>query len=357
MDRHLSPILFGANFGDGEALTHEAFELTTAREMGFKEDWLQRAIAQTPELVLAACREADLTDEAWMFWTREFSVESVGIIDILLVSESGRVAIIETKLSYNPEGRRLSLAQTLEYAIHFPSVDASRLPPVPERNGRPFADLDSVQSRIQEGDFLIVIAGDRLDSRAVKLGQSLLGRHLVRGWELALVEVAVFRAVPDDGSRKGLLVPHLRGAIIPERRQVVRIKVEGDRTRVDVETAAPVATEAPPPKLTEEEFFARLPAEHRVFADGLRALRAKHPSVTFGFWKTALVLENRGMEILEFFLDGQVKFREWNFEKELGQELGSFYKERLKPLFPKAINFTPVSKSSTSRGRHRYWHC
>jgi hypothetical protein len=62
---------------------------------------------------------------------------------------------------------------------------------------------------------------------------------------LALVEVAVFRPVPDDGSRRGFLVPHLRGAIIPERRQVVLIKIEGDRTRVDVKASVPVATDDP----------------------------------------------------------------------------------------------------------------
>ncbi|MBV9656724.1 MAG: hypothetical protein JO295_01315 [Verrucomicrobia bacterium] len=353
MDRHLSPILFGANFGDSEAPTHTAFGLATAWEMGFKENWLQRAIAQNIELVIAACREAGLTEETWMFWAREFAVESVGIIDILLVSESGRIAIVETKLSYNPEGRRSVVAQTLEYAIHFPSVDSSRLPPVPELNGRPFADQDSVQRRIQEGDFLIIITGDRLDSRAVKLGQSLLGRHLVRGWELALVEVAVFRAVPDDGSRQGLLVPHLRGAIIPERRQVVRIKVEGDRTRVDVETAAPVATDAPP-KLTEEEFFAKLPVDQRDFADELRVLRANYPSVVFRFEKTfgttALIFETRKKNILELYPDGQIKFREWEFEKDLGQELGSYYKEKLRSLFPKAMkSYTSIERLDAGR--------
>ncbi len=335
MDRYLSPVLFGADFGDDGAPTQAAFALTTAREMGFKEDWLQRAIAHNPELVVAACREAELTDEEWMFWAREFSVESAGNIDVLLVSESGRVAIVETKLSYNPEGRRSVIAQTLEYAIHFPLV--SRLPPLPEVNGQPFVDLDTVQSRIQEGDYLLIITGDRLDSRAVKLGQSLLGQHLVRGWELALVEVAVFRSMLDDHSRNGLLVPHLRGAIIAERRQVVQITIAGDRTRIDVKPLAPVASGSPRQEPTEDEFFARLPVEHRAFADRLRGLREKHPSVSFRFGKSALIFESRGKNILEFYPDGKIKFRAWSFERDLGQEISAYYQEKLWALFPKAM--------------------
>ena len=348
MDRYLSPIIFAADFDGAEAPTHAAFESTTAREMGFKEDWLQRAIAHNPELVIAACREADLTDEEWIFWAREFPVESAGNIDILLVSESGRVAIIETKLSYNPEGRRSVVAQTLEYAIHLPVV--SRLPPLPEAKGQPFVDLDTVQSRIQEGDYLLVITGDRLDSRAVKLGQSLLGQHLVRGWELALVEVGVFRKTPDDGSRNGLLVPHLRGAIVAERRQVVQITIEGDRTRVDVKPLVPVAAAAKTQNLTRVEFFEKLSAEFQSFAAELLSLEEKHPSVALRFGKAALIFDAAGKNILELYLDGRIKFRAWDFDRDLGQEISLYYQEKLGQLFPRAMkSYTSNEKIDAQR--------
>jgi len=70
---------------------------------------------------------------------------------VLLVSESGRVAIVETKLSYNREGRRSVLAQLLDYAVHLPEEIERR--PV---SGLP-ADLPvsekAVQERIERGDF------------------------------------------------------------------------------------------------------------------------------------------------------------------------------------------------------------
>ena len=313
--------------------------------MNFKEDWRQRAIAGNPEIVIAPCREAGLTDEAWTSWVREFHVDSAGNIDVLLISESGRVAIVETKLSYNPEGRRSVVAQTLEYAIHLPAVDEVRLPPIPLIDGRPFVEREAVLSRIQEGDYLLIVTGDRLDSRAVKLGKSLLGRHLVNTWDLALVEVAVFRHRMSAGSPGCLLVPHLRGAIIPEQRQVVRIVIEGDRTRVDVESTAPVAVGAPRQKQNEEEFFAGVPAELKAFAEGLRGLRERYPTVSIGYGSSSLILRHRGANMLEFYRDGRVRFRTNYFEQALGQVVGQEYREKLKALLPAAMQMNyPTEK-------------
>lgn len=71
MDRYLSPVLFTAEptKRDG-ASSQAAYVLRTAAELGFKEDWLQNAIANEPELVIAPCREAELVDEGekWCFW-------------------------------------------------------------------------------------------------------------------------------------------------------------------------------------------------------------------------------------------------------------------------------------------------
>ncbi len=239
MDRQLSADLYAADFAAIDQPTTPAFHQATAKEAGFDEDWLQLAIARNPELVLGACRAAGLIDdEAWSVWDREVRVDPAGNVDVLLVSESGRVGLVETKLSYNPEGRRSVIAQALEYAIHFPDVDPSRLPPIPEVDGRPFADAGDVQRRIRDGDYLLIVAGDRLDSRAVKLGQSLLGRHLVHGWTLAMVEVSVYQPASPG---RCLLVPHIRGTIVPEERHVVRVVVEGERTRVTVDPGSPVS--------------------------------------------------------------------------------------------------------------------
>lgn len=337
MDRYLSPVLFEADPASGHARSRGVFELATARELAFSEDWLQRAIAENPDIVIRPCREAGLTDEAWMLWAREFTVESAGNIDILLVSESGRIAIIETKLSYNPEGRRSVVAQTLEYAIHLPAVDANRFPPVPEMNGRPFAEKEAVYARIQEGDYLLIVTGDRLDARAVKLGKSLLGRHLVNGWDLAMVEVAIFRRTAEAGSAPCLLVPHLRGAIIPEQRQVVRIVVEGDRPRVAVEATSPVAYDAPRRKQDEDSLFRAIPNHLTGFVERLRALRDSYPDFSWTPASASIVFRNRGFNILELYPAGEVRFRTNFFAKALGEDAGAYYEKKLRSLFPEAI--------------------
>jgi hypothetical protein len=120
--RYLSPVLFAADFSVTEEPTRKSYVLESARDVGFKEEWLQKAIEKNPELVLAPRRAGGLVedDERWVFWKKERSV-GVGNLDVLLLSESGRIGIVETKLAYNPEARREVLAQLLEYALYLPT--------------------------------------------------------------------------------------------------------------------------------------------------------------------------------------------------------------------------------------------
>jgi hypothetical protein len=163
-ERYLSPALFTANFSHPGKLTEKSCSLTTAREIGFKEKWLQDAIMNDPEIVLAPCREAGLISEEdglWLPWASEVTVPDVGSIDVLLISSEGRVGIVETKLAYNQEARRKVVAQVLEYAISLNSI--TELPRIPTKDGHSVVDRDFVRNRLQEGDYLIVIAGDQLD--------------------------------------------------------------------------------------------------------------------------------------------------------------------------------------------------
>lgn len=340
MDRYLSPTLFAADFSGNESLTRTCYKLKSAKEVGFKEEWLKRAIAANPELVMAACREADLTDEAWMVWAEELSLETAGTIDVLLVSDSGRIAIVETKLSYNPEGRRSVVAQTLEYAIHLSEIaelPGPDLPPLPKLEGREFIDLETIRGRIREGDYLLIVAGDRLDSRAVRLSKTMLGRHLVQSWELALVDVSVFECQLPGNPPQYLLVPHLRGAIVAEQRQVVRIVVEGNRAQVHVEPQAAVSHGSSRQRQDEESFSHALPVEQRQFFDRLRALRERYSSFSWSPASASIVFRNRGFNILELYSSGEVRFRPGFFVKALGKLPASRYHDQLRKLFPAAI--------------------
>lgn len=57
-----------------------------ARDLGLNESWFRDAIAAYPDLVIAPCKQAGITDEDWYCWGREVSV-GVGSIDVLLISE------------------------------------------------------------------------------------------------------------------------------------------------------------------------------------------------------------------------------------------------------------------------------
>lgn len=95
----LSRTVFVADFQGSKPLKRR-YERKTAAELGFKEEWLQRAVAEDVELVLSPCREGGLIGprdtEKWVLWGKEVSVKTAGgiSIDILILSESGRIGII-----------------------------------------------------------------------------------------------------------------------------------------------------------------------------------------------------------------------------------------------------------------------
>jgi hypothetical protein len=336
----LSRVLFSADVTRSKGASVEAaYVQSDATELGFKEEWLQNAVIADPELVISACREAGLTDERWWPWVREYPIEEVGSIDVLLVSESGRVAIVETKLSYNREGRRSVLAQVLDYAVHLPEEverrPVSGLPP-----NLPVSDK-AVQERIEQGDFLLVVAGDRLDSRAVKLSRSLLGDHLLNEWELALVELAIFSRAAATGPEH-LIVPHLRGVIEPESRQVVKVVIaQGDKNRVIVERQAPETPASVRQKWSEERFRAELEAAllspaYKEFGRALFDFRSQYPDVElrWGTGKTGSVTVKRnGHQLVEFYLNGWLGIRTERAPLALGKTAGEAYVEGVRKLF------------------------
>jgi len=252
-------------------------------------------------------------------------------------------------LFHNPEARRAVVVQAIEYAIH---LSISDLPNETPRTaeGQPFVELDDVREKIQEP--LIVIAGDQLDPRAVKLSTAVLGKHVGNGWDLALVELSIFEQETDSGPKQFVLVPHLVGGIAVEQRQVLLVRIEDNRTQVEVQEpkgGSVVVNRAN--KWDEERFFAaaeRAAAPLRDFAGQLRRLRDSHAGVAFDFGGAkdgSLIFKKKGSNIMEYYLrsGGSIRFRplndagESNFDKALGEQLGGRYRERLQSLFPRGM--------------------
>src|SRR5690606_38388120 len=182
----------------------------TAKALGLQESWFRDAIFAEPELVIGPCRTAGRVDndETWIPWKIETNF-GAGPIDVLLVSSHGRIGIVETKLSYNPQKRREVVAQVLDYALALQDVEREDLPALPHASSAPLEE--DLGECLASGRFLLIIAGDALDPRALRLSTSMLARHLASEWDLVMVDLNVYRAdgAPDDL----LLVPELLGLV------------------------------------------------------------------------------------------------------------------------------------------------
>lgn len=222
--------LFSVNAGK-QAAPRPQFERVLARDLGLQETWFRDAIFAEPELVIGPCRTAGRVDadETWLPWRMEVSF-GTGPIDVLLVSSHGRIGIVETKLSYNPQKRREVVAQVLDYALSLQDYDREDLPDLPDSPHAPLEE-DLVEC-LNSGRFLLIIAGDALDPRALRLSQSMLARHLTSEWDLAMVDLNVYRRQQDGYEL--LLVPELLGMVQAELRQVVRVVVQGESVKARV---------------------------------------------------------------------------------------------------------------------------
>ena len=202
---------------------------------GHSERWLQETLFRHPQLLpmpemfghgesfVALCRELPL----------RYGTSTV-YLDLLGVSATGRLVLVECKLWRNPEARREVIAQLFEYASllsewSYADLEArlkhgrglsgvnpmfalakARHPDLQEA-----AFVDAVSASLRRGEFLLAIAGDGIRSdlqslRRLVADQSGLLSHL------ALLELRLYR----DLSGRTLLVP-----AVPFKTEVVQHRV------------------------------------------------------------------------------------------------------------------------------------
>lgn len=326
------------------AVTHKR---CSAKELGLEEAWLRDAIFEAPDLVIGPCRAAGLTEDEWYPWQREYKVE-VGKVDVLLLSSQGRVAVVETKLATNPELRRRVLAQALDYLTHLADSFEDSMPEIPkDENGEPVADREDIRESVAQGDMLVIIASDQVDPRAAKLSSTLLSDHLVKQWDLALIDVALYRPVSDPPGRF-IIVPHLRNLIESEPRQVVRVIVEGETpsARVEIERITGDEGTSARQKWDEKRFFDNLEAGNaphpvRELAANLRDLAYRLPQSLKLAWGTgregSMIVKRHDGGLIEVHGSGTIKFRPKKFTRALGDDAGAKYRRGLEQLVPEAM--------------------
>ncbi|MCP3727454.1 hypothetical protein M3I53_30745 [Paraburkholderia sp. CNPSo 3272] len=202
---------------------------------GHNERWLQVRIFDLPALL--PMTEMFGHGESFVPLCRELPLRygsSSVFLDILGVSATGRLVLVECKLWRNPEARREVIAQLFEYASLLSEWTYSDLEarlkkargltgenPIfaavkavhPELNEGAF--VDSVNRSLERGDFLCAIAGDGIRSDLQSLRRLLTAQGGVLS-QLALVEVRTYR----DGVGRTLLVPS-----VPLHTEVVQREV------------------------------------------------------------------------------------------------------------------------------------
>lgn len=190
---------------DGAACVLERISLG-AGDSPYNEKWLQRQLFAFPETLPVT--EIDPHAGALVPVCMELRTDG-GPADILYVTHTGKIVLVETKLWRNAEARRIVVAQILDYAKELSGwtyEDLAREAAQASGDGpdhllkcvrsrHPDLDealfVDGINRSLEKGDFILVIAGDGIRSGAEAL-VSFLDRYGHLRFQFALVEIASY---------------------------------------------------------------------------------------------------------------------------------------------------------------------
>lgn len=220
-----------------------------ARGSKIDEGWLQEIIHHAPQ-VLPVGSIFSRARGRIVSIGREISV-AAGFIDNLLVTASGHVVVVETKLWRNPQARREVVAQILDYASYVKNWDYKKLDVLwreaggkrslyeavaPEEDEASWVDL--VNEQLDAGEMVLLIVGDGIESRAEALAETVGGRPDMN-FRLALVELQLH--VLEDG--RTLVIPNTLAKTAEIERATVRVVYAGEtRPQVTVDVPLPDST-------------------------------------------------------------------------------------------------------------------
>lgn len=244
-----NPILIGT---ERESVLLDRIPLGGGANGAFSERTLQEALFRFPESL--PVREIDPNIGPLIPVCMEIETGS-GPADVLCVTPTGQVVLIETKLWRNPEARREVVGQVLDYAKQLTSwtyeiLDQKAAIATGSGNNYllsclkkryPDADeatfVDGVGRSLSSGDFLLLIVGDGIRYGAEAL-VSFLERYGHLRFGLGLIEVAAFR-LPDGTT---LLQPR----VLAKTEILVRTVLMGPNGPVTLQQAALVDDAAAP---------------------------------------------------------------------------------------------------------------
>lgn len=195
----------------GPSVVLNRIPLTACGE-AFSEKWLQEALFAYPQCL--PTKEIDPRIGTLIPICMELET-GAGPADILYVTETGHLVLVETKLWRNPEARRMVVAQILDYAKQLTSwsfSDLARETAVATKQGPDYLlscvrkinssldeaeFVDGITNSLKSGDFLLLIVGDGIRSGTEAL-VNFIGQYGNLRFGFGLVEVAAFQLPSGD---------------------------------------------------------------------------------------------------------------------------------------------------------------
>jgi len=192
---------------DGTSTMLERLALGGGAAGCYDERWLQETLFAHP----AALPIREIDPHAGELIPICMELETgAGPADILYVTQTGQLVLVETKLWRNAEARRVVVAQILDYAKELSGwtyEDLARQTAIASKRGPGFllecvrarypdldeaAFVDGINRSLVIGDFILIIAGDGIRHGAESL-VSFLDRYGNLRFHLALMEAASYR--------------------------------------------------------------------------------------------------------------------------------------------------------------------
>jgi hypothetical protein len=267
------------------------------KETGYNEDWLQDVIYKSPTILLN--NELFDDDEILIPIGREIPTEA-GYIDLLLVTNKGRVIIVETKLWKNPEMQRTVIAQVIDYAKcinkwtieDFESCLLTNL----RKEGK---DVESIEKYIKDnfivyeytdflerlsdclehGNFLLLIVGDKLAPNLILLRNSIRGNENLE-FQIGLMEMQVFKE-----NEEIIISPDVVGRTVEETRAIIKIQYEEKKPVINVipETVENRQEKTQKGNTSKDEFINKLPFDLQGIYSKYFDIWEKNPKITI-YW-------------------------------------------------------------------------
>lgn len=234
------------------------------------ETFLQELVMATPGILPIDRLDADFHPSVCI--GREISN-----IDNLLVSPTGKVTIVETKLWRNPQATREVIAQAIDYANslwkmeydEFQELARNALAPAPLKDMSLYeyvaqahpslilgeADFhDEIQKCLNNAEFLLLIVGDGIRENLEGMADMLYQPQM--HFKFGLIEIQIFES-PLIPYR--LVIPNIVAHATELRRTVVRVEnMGGGSSNVSVTVEEPTIPSKSRRVLSEEDFFSEL---------------------------------------------------------------------------------------------------